>query len=109
MVLVVSAISFLVAGLIFLVISALARGERLRVLKGVSIGLLSPLGTIFGLLVVFILAQVWSDMDRAEVAVDREASALRMVTLLVADSFQGEAATQIRNLIRRHIRRRRFH
>lgn len=103
MVLVVAAVTYVTTGVIFAVISILGRGERLRTFKGVSIGLLSPLGTIFGLLVVFILAQVWSDFDRAEVAVDREASALRMVTLLVADSFPGEPDTKIRDLLRRHI------
>jgi hypothetical protein len=80
----------------------LAEVPRGQVFKNVSIGLLSPLGTIFGLLVVFILAQVWSDMDRAELAVDREASSLRSVVLL-ATTFPGEPEAQIRGLIRRHI------
>lgn len=103
MVLVVSAVTCVITGVIFAIISFLGSGERLRTFKGVSIGLLSPLGTIFGLLVVFILAQIWSDMDRAEVAVDREASALRMLTLLAAASFPGETETQIRDCVRRHI------
>jgi hypothetical protein len=46
--------------------------------------------------------QVWSDIDRAKSAVDREASAIRMVVLLAA-SFPGEPEAQIRNLLRRHI------
>src|SRR5260221_1582966 len=41
-------------------------------------------------------------MDRAKVAVDRNASEIRMVVLL-ATSFPGEPETQIRNLVRRHI------
>ena len=60
------------------------------------------MGTVFGLLVVFSVVQVWSDIDRANVAVDREASAIRMVALL-APSFPGEPETQIRDLLRRHI------
>ena len=70
--------------------------------KNVSIGLLAPLGIIFGLMVVFIVAEVWSNIDRAKMAVDREASAIRTVVLL-ATSFPGEPEAQIRNLVRRHI------
>ena len=44
---------------------------------------------IFGLMVVFIVAEVWSNIDRAKMAVDREASAIRTVVLL-ATSFPGE-------------------
>jgi len=80
----------------------LARGERAHVFKRVSPGLLSPLGTVFGLLVVFSIFQVWGDFDRARMTVDREASALRTVVLL-ATSFPGEPETEIRNLVRRHI------
>jgi Protein of unknown function (DUF4239) len=100
--LVVFAITYLVAGGIFAVVMALAKGERSRVFKQVSVGLLSPLGIVFGLMVVFSAGEVWSAMDRAKIAVDREASAIRMVELLAA-AFPGEPETQIRNLIRRHI------
>jgi hypothetical protein len=102
MALVVFAATYLAAGVIFAIIMALAKGERVRAFKSVSTGMLSPLGTIFGLLVVFIVVQVWGDIDRAMVAVNREASALRMMVLLAA-SFPGEPDTQIRNLLRRHV------
>jgi hypothetical protein len=102
MALVVFTVTYLAAGGIFAIIMALAKGERVRAFKSVSTGLLGPLGTIFGLLVVFSVVQVWSDMDRARVAVNREASAIRMVVLLAA-SFPGEPEAQIRNLLRRHI------
>ena len=99
---VVFAIAYLAAGGIFVIIMALAKGERVRVFKSVSLSLLPPLGTIFGLLVAFSAVQAWNDMDRAKVAVDREASAIRMVVLL-ATSFPGEPEAQIRTLVRRHI------
>ena len=73
-----------------------------RDFKGVSAGLLSPLGTIFALLAAFIAAQVWSDIDRAKVSVSHEASALRTVVLLSA-SFPGEPEARLRQLIRRQI------
>jgi hypothetical protein len=102
MALVVFAITFLVAGGILAVVLALARGERVSWFKGVSPALLSPLGVIFGLMVVFIAAQVWGDIDRARTAVNREASAIRTVVLLAA-SFPGEPEVHIRDLLRRHI------
>jgi Protein of unknown function (DUF4239) len=102
MALVIFAIVYLAAGAIFAITMLLAKGERAHVFKRVSPGLLSPLGTVFGLLVVFSIFQVWGDFDRARMAVDREASAVRTVVLL-ATSFPGEPETQIRNLVRRHI------
>jgi hypothetical protein len=102
MALIVFAIVYLAAGVIFAIIMLLARGERAHVFNRVSPGLLSPLGTVFGLLVVFSIFQVWGDFGRARMAVDREASAIRTVVLL-ATTFPGEPETQIRNLVRRHI------
>lgn len=102
MALVVFALTYLAAAGIFAVIMALAQGKRAHAFKRVSPGLLSPLATIFGLLVVFSVVQVWGDIDRAKAAVDREASALRTVVLL-ATSFPGGPEAQLRNLVRRHI------
>ena len=60
------------------------------------------LAIIFALLVGFLAAQVWSESDRANVAVNREASALRGVVLLAA-AFPGEPERHLRDLVRRHI------
>ena len=81
---------------------ALAVGERARAFKAISPGMLPPLGIIFGLLVAFIAAQVWGDLNRAHTAVNREASALRAIVLLAA-TFPGEPETRLRALVRRHI------
>lgn len=102
MALVVFAITYLVTGGILAIVFGLAKGERARIFLGVSPALLSPMGTIFGLMVVFIAAQVWNDVDRARAAVNREASAIRMVELLV-HSFPGEPEAYIRSLVRRHV------
>lgn len=96
------AITYLAGGGIFVVTMALAKGERARAFKSVSGSLLSPLGTIFGLLVVFIVVEEWTDLDHARVAVNREAGAIRTVILLAA-SFPGESETQIRDALRRYI------
>ena len=81
--------AYLLAALVYLVVTKLAVDERARAFKALSPGMLPPLGIIFGLLVGFIAAQVWSDFERAKVAVATEASALRSVDLL-AESLPAE-------------------
>jgi len=100
--LVVFTASYLVAAAIFVVVMALATGRRAEAFKAVSAGLLPPMGLLFGLLVGFLAAQVWTDADRAQLAVDREASALRSVDLLM-DAFPGVPEGRMRVLLRRHI------
>jgi hypothetical protein len=75
--LVIFAGTYLIAATIFW--SATRLNERVRV---VDPGLLSPLGVVFGLLVVFTAAQVWGDLERGGNAVATEANALREVVLL---------------------------
>jgi hypothetical protein len=89
------------AGL-YLLITALAVGERARAFKAVSPGMLPPMAILFALLVGFLAAQVWGDLDRANAAVNREASALRDV-VLVAAGFPGDPEAHLRGLVRRHI------
>jgi hypothetical protein len=102
MALVVFAITYLFAVLVQIVVGMLAVGDGLRAFKAVSPGMLSPLGVLFGLFVAFTAAQVWSDNDRANAAVNREASALKSVLVLAA-TFPGEPEAHLRSLIRRYI------
>jgi hypothetical protein len=102
MALVVFGATYLVAAAIYAVVMGLAVGERARSFKAISAGMLPPLGIIFGLFVAFTAAQVWTDNERANTAVNREASALRAVVILAA-SFPGEPETRMRALIRRYI------
>ena len=76
--------TYCVAALVYWVVTRLAVDERARAFKALSPGMLPPLGIIFGLLVGFIAVQVWSDFDRAKLAVASEASALRGIVLLSA-------------------------
>jgi hypothetical protein len=94
-------ITFLTAAIIHRLVQSLAAGDRLRVFKGVSPWLLPPLCIIFGLLVAFLAAQVWGDLDRARTAVNREASSLRAVVIL-SEAFPVQAA-HLRGLVRQHI------
>src|SRR5262245_61280916 len=89
MALVVFGFTYLLAAGIHVFVIALAKGEQARAFKAISPGMLPPLGIIFGLFVAFTAAQVWTDNERANTAVDREASALRAVVVLAA-AFPGE-------------------
>jgi hypothetical protein len=102
MTLVVFGLTYLITAAIQGLVTALAKGERAHAFKAISPGMLPPLGIIFGLFVAFTAAQVWTDSERANTAVDREASALRAVVVLAA-TFPGEPETHLRALVRRHI------
>lgn len=93
---------FLVTGFIDWIVTRLAVEDRARAFKAVSPGMLSPLGIIFGLLVGFTAAQVWSEFDRAKSAVAAEASALRTVNLL-ASNLSVEQQGKLRLLVSKHI------
>jgi hypothetical protein len=102
MAVVVFGCTFIITAVIYTTVMRLAVNGRGRSFKAVSPGLLPPLGIIFGLFVAFTAAQVWNDNERAQTAVNREASALRTV-LVISASFSGDAESRIRTLIRDHI------
>lgn len=102
MTVVVFAAMYLLTAVIYLLVTRLAVGERVRTFKAISPGMLPPLAVVLALLVGFLAAQVWSDMDRAATTVNREASALRAAVLL-SDEFPGEADAQLRDLVRQHV------
>jgi hypothetical protein len=92
-------LGYVVAAVFYLLVFA----TRLHVhAREFSAGMLSPLGTLFALFVVFTAAQVWNDNDRAHAAVTQEASALRAAVILAAD-FPGEPQEHLNALIRSHI------
>jgi len=102
MTLVIFAATYLLGAAIYLIVRWLAVGDRARPFKAVTPGVLSPLGVIIGLFIVFIAAQVWGDTDRANAAVNREASALRSIIIL-ASAFPGETGARVRTFVRRYI------
>ena len=100
--LVVFGATYLVTGVIYLSVMALATGERARWFKAFSPGMLPPLGILFALLAAFVASQVWGDFERANAAVQREASALRAVVLL-SGALQPEFRAHLQALVGRHI------
>ena len=95
---VIFAIIYLLAAAVFWSATRLI-GDRGRL---VDPGILSPLGVVFGLLIVFTAAQVWGDLERANSAVADEASALRDIVLL-AKSLPEANNSRLRELVERHI------
>ena len=98
---VVFAATYLLAAIVYLVVTSLAVDDRAH-FKAVSPGMLPPLGILFALLVGFIAVEVWNNFDKAKLAVASEASALRAVVLL-AGTFPDEQKIRIYALIDRHI------
>ena len=92
----------LIAGVIYGAVLALATGARARAFKAISPVMLTPLAVVFGLLVGFLAAQVWTDAEQANDAVTREANALRTVVVL-APRLPGDLSPRVRALVRRHI------
>ena len=102
MAIVIFGATYLFAAVLYTVITAQAATERARAFKGISPGILPPLAIVFAVLVGFLAAQVWSDAERANTALNREASALRTVVLL-ATGLPPATQNQIRELVRRQI------
>jgi len=70
--------------------------------RAFSAAMLSPLGTLFALFVVFTAAQVWNDNDRAVAAIAQEASALKSV-LVLSTALPEESRSRFQALIHKHI------
>lgn len=102
MALAVFGFTYLLAIVVFAVVSILARGGRAKSFQAISPGMLPVLGIIFGLFVAFTAAQVWSDNERAGAAVSREASALRAVLILGA-ALPPEQEGRLRDLVRNYV------
>jgi hypothetical protein len=94
--------TYVIAWIAHATVMTLARGSRVATFRRIAAGVLSPLGTIFGLLGGFLAVQVWTDLQRAHDAVSREAGALRAAVILAAN-VSGDANERIRALIARHI------
>ena len=90
------------AAVVFATVTVLATGERAKSFKAVSPGMITVPGMIFGLFVAFIAAQVMAGNEHAGSAVSREASALRVVTLL-ATGLPAEQQAKLQLQVRRYV------
>jgi Protein of unknown function (DUF4239) len=102
MALLIFGLTYLISAIICAIVIVLAVGERARSSQALSEGMLPPLGIIFGIFVGFTATQVWSDYDRAQAVVGREATALNTAVTLAA-KFPGESETRLRASISNYI------
>ncbi len=72
-------------------------------LKATSPGMLTPLSLIAGLLIVFLAARVWSNLDRANTYIAQEASTIREAVLL-ADALPADERTKLQAAIQTYVR-----
>jgi hypothetical protein len=93
--LIVFGLLYFAAIVIFLVVVLLHRRDRAGHISATTPVVLSPLSVIFGLLMAFLAARVWSNLDQAHILVAQEATALRE-TLIMADNLSHKAAESIR-------------
>ena len=98
MALVVFGITYLLAAGLFWLVFRLAVGERLRDFKALVPAMLSPLGAVFALLLVFSAEPVWTNFTQAKLAIETEAGGLRDAVIL-ARSMPKDVETHLRALI----------
>jgi hypothetical protein len=103
MAVVVFAATYLLAAVVYWVVTRLAVDERARAFKSVSPGMLPPLGILFALLVGFIAVEVWNNYDKAKVAVATGPVRCARFVLL-AENLPEDQKMRIHALIDRHIK-----
>ena len=92
---------YLTVAVIYAVVVEFPTGWLVRA-RAFAAAMLSPLGVLFALIVVFTAAQVWNDNDRAIAAIAQEAGALRN-TVILATAFPKEPRSRLETLIHNHI------
>src|SRR3954471_3901574 len=104
LILVIFAGTFLLTFGIYWSVMRAAAGPTGPALAAISPGMLPPMALVFGLIVGFLVAGLWGDLNDARDAVDREASALRSATLVAHASFPGPTSMRIDALVDRQIK-----
>lgn len=93
---------FLVCAALFLLVTRLAVGERIRTFKAIAPVILPTLGPIFAFLLLFIAQPVWTNHMIAQQSVASEASALRDV-LLIARGMPADTESTLRAMIGKYV------
>jgi hypothetical protein len=100
--LIVFGLTYLAAALVVLIVALASRTSIGAELQTVTPGILSPLGAILGILIAFLAARVWANVDRAEEYVTQEISALRQAALIVK-SLPPDVRDRFRTGIKAHL------
>lgn len=94
---------FSLAAVIFIVGWLLSRTKFADDLSFITPSLLTPLGVILGLLLVFLSSRVWTNVDRASTAASLEATAVQELQR-VADELPPTVADSIRDGVRAYLK-----
>jgi hypothetical protein len=104
--LIVFGLTYLATAVVFLIARLVSRTSIAPELQTVTPSILAPLGAILGILIAFLAARVWANMDRAEEYVTQEISALRQATLIVKslppdvqDRFQAAVKAHLKFIV----------
>jgi hypothetical protein len=100
--LIVFGAAYLSAALIFCLAAFFSRHPIAKALQPVTPGILSPLGTILGILLAFLAVRVWTNLDHAQEHIGREVNALREVVML-ANSLPQDVRARVREAIGKHL------
>jgi hypothetical protein len=100
--LIVFSVTYLLAALFFCVARLLSRRPIAKELQAITPGILSPLGTMLGILIAFLAVRVWTNLDHAQEYVGREVTALRQVIML-ANSLPEDDKARVREAIGKHL------
>jgi hypothetical protein len=100
--LLIFALCYALAGVIFVVASMISRHRIASDLKVLTPVLLTPLSVIAGLLIAFLASRVWANVDRANAYVAQEAIAISEVVLLV-DGLPDATRGPVRAGLQKHL------
>src|SRR5262249_28419471 len=100
--LLVFALSYALAAVIFLAVAAFSRCRLAVELKGLTPVMLTPLAVIVGLLIAFLASRVWSNFDRANASLADEASAVRR-PLLLTETLPEETRAAVAAAIKAYV------
>lgn len=93
---------FAIAALVFVLTVAVSSTRLGKHLDFVAPPLVTPLGVILGLLLAFLAARVWTNVDRANAFVEQEANAIREL-VRVADDLPSAIGDEIRGGVRTYL------
>jgi hypothetical protein len=96
------AFCFTMAAATFVAIWLLSRTKFADDLSYITPSLLTPLGVILGLLLVFLSSRVWTNVDRASVAAAQEATAVQELRR-VSDELPPAVTDSIRDGVRAYL------
>jgi hypothetical protein len=101
-VLIVFGLWFLTSAMIFIVVVLLHKRDPAGHMKATSPVMLTPLSVIVGLLIAFLAARVWSNLDHASTYVGEEATTLRQ-SVLMADNLPKDVSASVRRSVNTYL------